>query len=711
MRLDSTTGKVIDSPLTFVVQRPFTLACSAFSNPPANYTWTGGVHVAQNQLLLDTLSAKVNTTRTCTARSTLNPSAGAATMWSSSATVTIEINYPPESVSIRHESESGTVIQSEFRVIEGNATRLFCSVQSQPVSSFSWSGAGFHSRGSYLVHSKTLRSQTGVLSCLAENNMTHGYHVVKGSASGNISLNVLYPPKLQALPRKNALEGNGILIQCSYTVGNPMTTKSMITRTTDGQRWSGASHTFQSINRTDAGLYRCTVENSMDPTGAEMRAGSDTADFEINVWYKPSISRFEVSAFPNQNIVTINESERLSIVCEVTSNPNSTIRLKQTHMTIALMERDNVLGLEYAIQNASCSDAAVYTCAAFNNYTDMERASSKDMQLFVRCSPRPSDSHAHLRRNFTGTVHGNVTLSFMAVAYPPPMFEWQKWNGTSYNRVIGETYNITSSDLFTSLTVLDIQVDDFVSYILKVSNGIQPYLREVFHLNPQDVPQCPTDFTLLSKSTGIATVQWKRAFNGGLQQTFVLVYKKSSNSKYFTISEPEDKETAIYNTELSYLEAGQLYDVILYSQNVIGPCRENRSLKIELDAEDTPPALAPVIGGVVGGGLGAAVAVVAIVFILRRKYTLNCSMSLSKKKDVPPGQNGDSADNPGYDAAEMYEQVQAKKETPVYDDLNDGNDRPDHSHLYTPLEESNPRSSIHYENVKREDPIYHNMVM
>ncbi|WAR05061.1 hypothetical protein MAR_020430 [Mya arenaria] len=259
---------------------------------------------------------------------------------------------PPESVSIRHESESGTVIQSEFRVIEGNATRLFCSVQSQPVSSFSWSGAGFHSRD---------------------------------------------PPKLQALPRKNALEGNGILIQCSYTVGNPMTTK------------------------------------------------------------------FEVSAFPNQNIVTINESERLSIVCEVTSNPNSTIRLKQTHMTIALMERDNVLGLEYAIQNASCSDAAVYTCAAFNNYTDMERASSKDMQLFVRY--------------------------------------------------------------------------------------------------------------------------------------------------------------------------------------------------------------------------------------------------------VPPGQNGDSADNPGYDAAEMYEQVQAKKETPVYDDLNDGNDRPDHSHLYTPLEESNPRSSIHYENVKREDPIYHNMVM
>ncbi|WAR06129.1 hypothetical protein MAR_021498 [Mya arenaria] len=75
----------------------------------------------------------------------------------------------------------------------------------------------------------------------------------------------------------------------------------------------------------------------------------------------------------------------------------------------------------------------------------------------------------------------------MAVAYPPPMFEWQMWNGTSYNKVYGDKYVITSSDLLTTLTILNIQVDDFGSYILNVSNGIQPNLRELFYLNPQEI--------------------------------------------------------------------------------------------------------------------------------------------------------------------------------------------------------------------------------
>ncbi|WAR05683.1 hypothetical protein MAR_021052, partial [Mya arenaria] len=234
---DSSSGPVIDGPLTLVVQRLFTLACVASSKPPANYTWTGGVNVVHGQLLQDTLTAKVNTTRTCTARNILNPTVGAARAMSSSATITLNINYPPESVSIRHESVSGTVIQSEFRVIEGNSTKLYCTVQSQPASSFRWSGADIHS---------------------------------------------LDPPKLHTITRRNALEGNIVLIQCLFTAGNPITTRSTFTRAVDGTSWSGDSHTFQSIHREDAGLYRCTVENSMDPTGAEIQTGNDTADFEIN---------------------------------------------------------------------------------------------------------------------------------------------------------------------------------------------------------------------------------------------------------------------------------------------------------------------------------------------------------------------------------------------------------------------------------------------
>ncbi|WAQ93574.1 hypothetical protein MAR_006045 [Mya arenaria] len=134
LHLDSTLGPVIDGPLNIVVQQPFTLACNASSKPAANYTWTGGVNVAQD---------------------------------------------PPEDVSIRHESESGINIQSEFRVIKGDAVKLYCSVQSQPPSSYTWSGEGIHSLGSNLVYSNTLQSKTGTLSCFAGNSMMHGNQATK----------------------------------------------------------------------------------------------------------------------------------------------------------------------------------------------------------------------------------------------------------------------------------------------------------------------------------------------------------------------------------------------------------------------------------------------------------------------------------------------------------------------------------------------------
>ncbi|WAR06318.1 hypothetical protein MAR_021687 [Mya arenaria] len=293
LHFGSNSGPGIDGPLTLVVQLPFTLACTVSSKPPANYTWTGGVNVVQD---------------------------------------------PPESVSIRHESESGTVILSEFRVIEGNATKLYCSVQSQPASFVTWSGADIHSLGSTLAYSNTLKSQAGVLSCFAENNMKHGYQAVKGYASRNISLNVLHPPKLKHISRRNVLEGNMVLIQCLYAAGNPITTRSTITRTADGTSWSENSHTFQ----------------------------------------------FDVSAFPYQNIITVNESERLLIICEVLSNPQSTIRLKENHKATILVERENVLEVEYVIQNTSCSDSAVYTCSAFNNYTAIERVPTNELQLLTQ---------------------------------------------------------------------------------------------------------------------------------------------------------------------------------------------------------------------------------------------------------------------------------------------------------------------------------------
>ncbi|WAR05728.1 hypothetical protein MAR_021097 [Mya arenaria] len=127
--------------------------------------------------------------------------------------------------------------------------------------------------------------------------------------------------------------------------------------------------------------------------------------------------------------------------------------------------------------------------------------------------------------------------------------------------------------------------------------------------------------------------------------------------------------------------------------------------------KDIPPNHAPVVGGAVGGSLGAIFAAVVLVLILRRKYTLHCScnMSLSTKEDEHSGRNGHGDENQGYNAAVTYEVVSATKETPVYDALNVGNDGPENSQVYMPLEDSNPH--VYYENVERDDAVYKNTVL
>ncbi|XP_052810895.1 hemicentin-1-like [Mya arenaria] len=697
------------------------LACSSTGgNPLAILTWSCFNNQMSNPTVQEstikravqwTARRNENARCTCTALHVSRPNQP------KSAFINVNILYPPSTPLFR---VSNIDVGNSIRIVRDSTQTVECDSSGNPsptTSDFTWrKGFNVVSTDSVLNWpGGVIIGDEGNYTCTVETTMTpsdQSKNAQVAMISSTVAITVLYPPKLLTLHRRNAVEGSSYFLQCQYTDGNLRTTKAMITRAADGVTWSGDSHTFLSINRADAGLYRCTVENSMDPTGAEIQTGRDTSDFEINVWYNTSITRFDVSAFPNQNIVTINEADHIVLVCEVISNPpNSTVRLKKKNMATILMERNNVFDVDFVIQNASCSDAAIYTCSAFNNYTYMERAPSKELQLLVRCSPRPSDSHDYLRRNLTGTVHGNVTFSFMAVAYPPPMFEWQMWNGTSYNIVHGDKYVITSLDLFTSLTILNIQQDDFDLYILKVSNGIQPPLQELFYLGPQDVPRCPTHFTVLSKSTTLATVQWNGGFNGGLQQTFVLFYKKRSDSKYFPIYVPEDKETLIYNTELTNLEDGQIYDVILYSMNPIGPCVENKSIEIVTDkiSEDIPPKHAPIIGGVVGGSLGVVVAVIVLVLFLGRKNTLNCS--LSRKKDIQSGQNGQGADNPKYNAAVTYEVVSATKEKPVYDALTVGNNGLENSHVYTPLEELNQKSHAYYENVRREDPVYNNTVL
>ncbi|XP_052804780.1 hemicentin-1-like isoform X2 [Mya arenaria] len=632
IRMNTLSGDVIMDQITVVTNRQFDLACKSTAHPTANYSWTGDSRTDHTQILQDIITTKTNTSRTCTAHNVLKPSVGSKQTRSSSASIAVLINYPPESVTIRHTTENGNMVLSNYNIMERANLKLFCDSQSNPSSAFSWTGSNILQNESVLLRNNISRSEKGHLSCTARNTMTHMDQLVEGLSSANITLNILYSPRLHQLSRHNALEGKNLTLKCEYEPGYPTETTVVITRLNDRITWTEITHFIPSLKRSDAGIYSCTIRNIMKPTGQQNEiVGEDTGIFEINVWYKSSVSKFGLTSHPDAVNVTVDENAALNFFCEVDSNPNSTIifgRSDRLQDNVVLNRTDGFLHLAFDVQQAGCLDTASYYCLGYNNYTDIETAPRKQMDVYVRCSPRASGGQQKI--NVTGVIDGNATFSFDVVAYPVPNEEgyvWHKWNGTTYSKVHNsDKYTINNAGVLTTFTINAIEQEDFSTYLLTVSNGISPDLNKIFNLKPQDVPQCPTDVTFIATTSSSATVEWTSRFNGGLTQTFFILYKANENSEYLVHTEDELDQKIQYETAIKGLKDGTTYDVIIFSRNEKGNCKQNTSLQFEtkLLVDSPPPSNAALIRGLAGGISSVCVAivvVVVVVLVLRKRMS------------------------------------------------------------------------------------------
>ncbi|XP_052806948.1 nephrin-like [Mya arenaria] len=632
IRMNTLNGEVITDQITVVINRQFELACTATAHPTANYSWTVDSRTYQTQILQDTINTKTNTSGTCTAHNVLKPSVGIAQTPSSSASIAVYINYPPESVTVRHTIENGDIVLSKFNIMERATLLLFCESQSNPSSAFSWTGSNISQTGSVLLRNNISRSEKGNLSCTARNTMTHMDQPLEGLSSANFTLNILYSPRLHQLSRLNALEGENITLKCEYEPGNPIETTVVIARLNDRITWTDGTHFIPSLKRTDAGMYNCTVRNIMQPTGQLNEiVGEDTEIFQVNVWYKTSVSKFGLTSYSDANNVTVDENATLNFFCEVDSNPNSTIVFGRSDRLLnntTLKKNDGFLHLAFDVQQAGCLDTASYYCFGYNNYTEIETAPRKQIDVYVRCSPRASGGQ--WESNITGAAGGNATFSFDVVAYPVPNKEgyvWHKWNGTTYSKVHNsDKYTINNAGVSTTFTINAIEQEDFSTYLLTVSNGIIPDFNKLFNLRSQDVPQCPADVTISATTSSSAIVEWNSQFNGGLQQTFVILYKAIGSSDYLVLTEDElERQKTHYEVTITGLKDGSTYDVIMFSRNEKGNCKQNNSLQFdtELLVDDPPLPNAALIGGLAGGISAVSVAffVVVVVLFLRKRMS------------------------------------------------------------------------------------------
>ncbi|XP_052806947.1 uncharacterized protein LOC128236124 isoform X2 [Mya arenaria] len=561
---------------------------STGGNPLASLTWSCYNGIVSNPNISGgsvsrsvQFTARRNQDKTCTCNATHE--AGLFQQ----ATLDVNILYPPSTPEFKVD---GTPVGIAISIVKDDSDQtVTCHSFGKPNPSendFTWT------KESAVVSSNSVLSWTGGIriqdggsyKCTVTTTMTPSdtsKTPVTTEVSSDVTMDVLYSPRLHQLSRLNALEGENITLKCEYEPGNPTETTVLIARLNDRITWTDGTHFIPSLKRTDAGMYNCTVRNIMQPTGQLNEiVGMDTGIFQVNVWYKTSVSKFGLTSHPDANNVTVDENATLNFFCEVDSNPNSTIVFGRSDRLLnntTLKKNDGFLHLAFDVQQADCLDTASYYCFGYNNYTEIETAPRKQMDVYVRCSPRASGGQ--WESNITGAAGGNATFSFDVVAYPVPNkdgYVWHKWNGTTYSQLYNsDKYTINNAGVSTTFTINAIEQEDFSTYLLTVSNGIIPDFNELFNLRSQE--------------------------------------------------DELERQKTHYEVTITGLKDGSTYDVIMFSRNEKGNCKQNNSLQFdtELLVDDPPLSNTALIGGLAGGISAVCVAffVVVVVLFLRKRMS------------------------------------------------------------------------------------------
>ncbi|XP_060598567.1 nephrin-like [Ruditapes philippinarum] len=302
----------------------------------------------------------------------------------------------------------------------------------------------------------------------------------------------------------------------------------------------------------------------------------------------------------------------------------------------------------YTLRNATFKDAGEYICTGRNNYTRKSTSQSK-LILIVRSRPIPSSGDTSVKK--VATVRNvDVTLPFQARNYldepNKTMFSWFKENVPISNN--DNKYMIHSNDFQTNITIRNTTQQDFGLYKVNVENSVGMYIH-FYELKATDKPEPPRDFRLMKDTITDAsvTLSWRPGFNGGFQQTFVIIYRMIHELVWFNKSIKDDGHINM-NYTLDELSSLQEYKIEMFAKNIEGNSLHTERLHFKTKAsiyklDETKTTHSSNTGLLVGVGVGASfgtLAFVAVAFIGYKRFkNMRHSRHDSPKSGITVGVN------------------------------------------------------------------------
>ncbi|XP_048241010.1 nephrin-like [Haliotis rufescens] len=368
----------------------------------------------------------------------------------------------------------------------------------------------------------------------------------------------------------------------SYTVTEhqtlPSITCSALCRPGCSYRWlhngtvfsSGATLSLGQADRSKTGSYRCQPSNTHGSSGS--------VTVSVDVQYPATVSMFTVNSLGGS--VTVNESDPVTLRCQVDSNPRSVIRL--LNGTEELTRADNSMTAEYRLESADCRQRGNYSCTATNN---IGAPVSQRVELLVKCSPRLEETAAQ-QLKYAARLAGNVNVSVSVLAYPLPTFTWSRTTSTSQD-LTGSSSPVSDISVTARLHLTNLQQQDFGDYSLTANNGEGGLVTYTVSVVSEGPPQIPTQFRDLDNATTSSVwLSWLPGFNGGNPQTFLLEYLKFE-SRTWTVYKTYADTGKMMVVEVTGLTRGDIHIFRLHARNDY--MDSNRYVLVETRTAGDPP--------------------------------------------------------------------------------------------------------------------------
>ncbi|XP_066269144.1 cell adhesion molecule 2-like [Branchiostoma lanceolatum] len=283
-----------------------------------------------------------------------------------------------------------------------------------------------------------------------------------------------------------------------------------------------------------------------------------------------------LTAYPNP----VDEGKNVTLTCRVTSDqiPGpfhiDIIRMgdRSEENDRPLSHINDGLGLTHRLDRVSPSDAGTYRC-------EVGHTTGANLSLSVNYAPKffaMKDKHV--------VAKGDPSAFLVSVtAYPLPVeFSWSKDGGRVPNTAI-----ITYDELQTTLSFPAVTETDYGLYDITATTS-KGSSSAIIQLAAESAPERPYNLTVTRKNSHrYVTLEWTAGFNGGLDTTHTVQYRKVDGEWVdldgHLVTEPANSNHPQYTNMIFQLPKKGKYNIRIRAANKIQPAASSNVISVTIE--------------------------------------------------------------------------------------------------------------------------------